>query len=246
MEALGVSRDSLVMMHSSFSGFSRAGYDAEKILKALVEYMVPGTLLFPTMSWRYVKPENPVFGELATPSNVGILTEIFRKKFATRRSLHPTHSVAGKGALTDILLEGHHLDDTPCSKRSPFGMLADHQGHVVMLGIGMDCCTLVHHVEETVAPDVYLRPAVERETYTCRDRHDSEVTVYLRRHLFLPRDYWQFQDMLAADGKLRVYSAEGITCRGFRAADMVACIEKTLLLRPDAIIAQPGQRYRMM
>ena len=246
LERLGVPRDGLVMVHSAFKEFARHGFDAEKVLHEIVDYMEPGTLLLPTMSWRYVKPAEPVFDELETPSNVGILTEIFRNSFAARRSLHPTHSVAGRGALTDTLLGEHHLDDTPCSARSPFGRLAEHDGHVVMMGIGMDCCTLIHHVEEVIAPDLYLRPVEERETYTCRDRAGEEVTVHLRRHLFLPRDYWQFQDMLASDGKLRITSAENIVCRGFRAKDMVDCVEKTLTSRPDAIIARPGQRYRMM
>ena len=246
LERLGIPRDGLLMVHSAFKTMARDGHGLDSVLATLVDYMDPGTLLLPTMSWRYVKPTAPRFDELTTPSNTGALTELFRTKYATARSLHPTHSVAGCGRLASTMLGSHHLDDTPCSPRSPFGMLVSHDAWLLMLGITMDCCTLIHHVEEMVAPDLYLRPPAQRETYTCRDRSGRDVTVHLRRHLFLPRDFWQFQDMLAAQGALRVTTIDSSVCRAFRARDMIRVVDETLAKRPDAIIARPGQRYRMM
>lgn len=234
------------MVHSAFKALARDGHQAPAVLAALVAYMAPGTLLLPTMSWRFVKPSAPLFDELATPCNTGVLPELFRTTWATRRSLHPTHSVAGRGPLADDILGGHHLDDTPCSARSPFGKLVEHDGWILMLGISMDCCTLIHHVEEMVAPDLYLRPPQEREPYTCRDRNGRSVDVHLRRHFFLPRDYWQFQDMLAARGLLRVRRLDSAVCRAFRARDMAEVATAALQARPNAAIARPGQRYRMM
>ena len=234
------------MVHSSFKPLAREGHEPPAVLKAMVDYMSSGTILLPTMSWRYVKPETPMFDELQTPSNTGILTELFRTNYATARSLHPTHSVAGRGKLAEDLLSGHHLDETPCSLRSPFGLLARYDAWILMLGISMDCCTLIHHIEEIVAPDLYLKPRAERETYTCRDRKGREVTVHLRRHLLLPRDYWQFQDVLATRGELRTARIDNSVCRAFRAADMVRAVTDVMTRRPDAVIARPGQRYRMM
>lgn len=243
---LGIPRDGVLLVHSSFKGLARDGHDAAAVLKALVDYMEPGTLLLPTMSWRFVKPDKPLFDELQTPSNTGILTELFRTQYATARSLHPTHSIAGRGKLAEELLGSHQLSETPCSEVSPVGLLAKYDGWVLMLGISMDCCTLIHHVEEMIAPDVYVRPLSERETYRCLDRQGREVQVPLRRHLFLPRDYWQFQDLLAAEGLLRVAQLDSSICRAFRAIDMVRVVTEALVRRPDAALARPGQRYRMM
>jgi hypothetical protein len=91
-----------------------------------------------------------------------------------------------------------------------------------------------------------MKTQAERETYTCRDRKGRDATVYLRRHLLLPRDYWQFQDVLATRGELRSARIDNSVCRAFRAADMVRVVTEALTARPDAIIARPGQRYRMM
>ena len=234
------------MVHSAFKTMASEGHELKAVLETLVEYMAPGTLLLPTMSWRHVTPANPVFDELATPSITGALTELFRTDYASARSLHPTHSVAGLGKLAGEILGYHHLDETPCSERSPVGLLARHDGWILMMGTTMDSCTLIHHVEEMIAPDLYLRPAAQRETYFCHDRHGREVTVHLRRHLRLPRDFWQFQDMLAAQGELRLARVDNSVCRAFRARALVRLVTETLTRRPDAIIARPGQRYRMM
>src|SRR6185437_12163998 len=175
MEALAIPRDGVLFMHSSFRRLGASGYQAEGFLEALCDYLHRGTVLLPAMSWRLVTPANPVFDELKTPSITGILTELFRRNFATHRSLHPTHSVAGRGQDAAALLGTHHLDVTPCSDRSPTGLLAPHEGHVVLLGVEMDSCTLVHHSEEKFASDIYLRPEIEH--YTCRDRSGREIAV---------------------------------------------------------------------
>jgi aminoglycoside 3-N-acetyltransferase len=246
LEALGVRRDGAALIHSSFKGLSGAGYRAESVVGAMAEYMSGGTLLMPTMSWRSVNPEHPLFDELTTPSITGILTEVFRTGHASRRSLHPTHSVAGVGKLVDSLLATHHLDDTPCSARSPWGLLDDFDAQVVLLGVEMDSCTLVHHVEETIAPDIYLRPPETRERYICRDRNGKEFVVYTRRTKKLARNFWQFEATLAAQRGVRKADIAGTACIGFSAKDMVRVITDRLHQDPEAIIAKPGQRQKMM
>ena len=243
---VGVPPDGVLMVHSAFKALNRDGYDADHVLDAFAEYMEGGTLLLPTMSWRFVNPRSPVFDELKTPSNTGILTEKFRLRLAERRSLHPTHSVAGRGPLSETILGAHHTCETPCANDSPFGRMVQADGFVVMLAVGMDCCTIIHHVEELVAPDLYCQPVENQETYLCRSRDGEEVTVRFRRHKFLPRDYWQFQDILAQRGKLGVFRCDSSVAVAFRARDMRDVVWETLNERPNAIIAKSGQRYRLM
>lgn len=242
----GVPHQGVLMVHSAFRALARDGYDADSVLDALVGYMDGGTLLLPTMSWRYVNARSPVFDELLTPSNTGILTEKFRLRLAERRSLHPTHSVAGRGPLAGEILGFHHASETPCDPNSPFGRMLDHGAYVLMLAVGMDCCTLIHHVEERMAPDIYCRPPEETERYVCRGREGREVEVRLRRHRFLARDYWQFQDLLAQRRALTVFRCDSSVGILFRAEDMYETARRVLAARPDAVIAKPGQRYRLM
>lgn len=237
LDRLAVPRDGVLMLHSAFAIPSRAGLRAEAVLHALAEEMAPGTLLMPTMSWRAVNPDTPLFDEMTTPSITGVLSELFRTRLATRRSLHPTHAVSGRGRHAEALLASHHLaGDTPCPPQSPWGLLDDHAAHVVMLGVGLESCTLIHHVEEEVAPALYLQPPDCRERYVCRDRHGAEFVVHTRRHLRLRRDFAQFVGLLDARGALRRAGFAGAPCLGFTAADLVTTVRERLRERPDAII----------
>jgi aminoglycoside 3-N-acetyltransferase len=240
LAALGIGRGSTVLIHSSFRRLSAQGHRPEDFLDALVAHLPAGTLLLPAMSWRSVNPQNPVFDELATPSITGILGELFRGKWASRRSLHPTHSVAGCGALADYLLGEHHIDETPCSKRSPFGRLVEVDGVVVLLGVGMERCTLIHHFEELVAPDRYLETASRKERYICRDRHGAELVMHTRRHLRLERDFQQFLTALDRRKRVRHHLLDGVSLIGFRAKEMAELVVPWLEREPEATLARPG------
>jgi aminoglycoside 3-N-acetyltransferase len=240
LEKAGVPRDGVLFVHSAFRGLAAQGFRLEAFIEGLLEYMHPGTLVMPTMTWRVVTPKSPVFDELATPSHVGAVPEAFRLRYAARRSLHPTHSVAAAGTLTDHLLSGHHLDDTPCSPNSPYGRARAEDTHILMLGIGLERCTAIHVAEETVAPDVYLFPPAEAELYECVSRHGVTHRVRLRRHLKLNRDFPQFTAPLAAKGKLRRGDLAGTPWLAMTQRDLLDEVCGALERDPRAIIAPPG------
>jgi len=239
----GVSCDGTVFLHSAFSGLAKRGYRAKQVLEDLCSYFEPGNLMLPTMSWRDVNPENPIFDEIETPSITGHLSEVFRTNFATKRSLHPTHSVACVGKDTSELLSEHHLDDTPCSSRSPFGKLVDADGIVIMLGTEMNRCTLIHHVEEVLAHDIYLNPASAAEIYTCRDRRGTEITVRLRRHMRLKRNFWKFGEILIGEGKLQASLFHNVPVQIFRSRDLVAVVSGVLNDDRRGSVAKSGERW---
>tara|TARA_R110001606_G_scaffold363289_1_gene517309 strand:+ start:20383 stop:21087 length:705 start_codon:yes stop_codon:yes gene_type:complete len=234
------------MIHSAFRRFSRAGFELDAVLESLVDYMSGGTLLLPTMSWRYINHNNPHFDEIRTPSNTGALGEVFRHSFATRRSLHPTHSVAGIGRDLDYFLGEHHLDTTPCGKRSPFKRLVEADGQILMMGIGMDCCTLIHQIEEEVASDVYLKGPSQAVQYTSTDSKNVTHDVTVRHHHLMKRNYWQFQDMLHSQGCLWAARCGAPVCNGFNARSLAAVTMDSLRADKFAALGGDGDRYRMM
>jgi aminoglycoside 3-N-acetyltransferase len=236
LDALGIPRAGVLHVHSAFGRLSRAGYEAHAFVGSLVDYMRHGTLLMPTMSWRSVNPQNPIFDELATPGITGVLSELFRLEFAEARSLHPTHSVAGRGAMAAALLADHYVDTTPCSDNSPSGRLAACDGQVLMIGVGLECCTLIHHVEEKLAPGLYLHPYEQREAYLCRDRHGREIRMATRRHLKLDRDFPQFEPLLAARGKVKYFDLDGTKLMAFAARDVVDVVARRLTAVPHGTL----------
>jgi aminoglycoside 3-N-acetyltransferase len=240
LRAAQVPRDGVLFVHCAFRGLHARGWRVGDTIEALLDYMRDGTLAMPAMSWRLVTPSSPTFHELATPSHVGVLAETFRTRYASVRSLHPTHSVAARGRLADELASGHHLDDTPCSLNSPYGRASREETHVLLIGVGLERCTAIHHAEELVAPDVYLKPPEEAELYECCSRHGRVYPVRLRRHIKLNRDFPQFARPLADKGRLVRSEVAETPVLAFSQRDLLAEVTAALRLDPCAIIAPPG------
>jgi aminoglycoside 3-N-acetyltransferase len=240
LAALGVRRDAPVLVHSRFRELSAAGWRAEPFLDALADYLAPGALLMPTNSWRLCTPANPVFSELATPSETGLLTELFRTTLATRRSLHPTNAVSGLGGDLELLLGGHHLDDTPCGRNSPYARLIDTDGQVVMIGCGLYNCSNLHTAEDFAAPELYFEPPERAETYSCEDRRGHRVTVVTRRALRAPRNYERVRPLLRAEGAVREAAFDGAVVTVFDARDMARVAGALLAAEPGALLGAPG------
>lgn len=193
LEKLQVSNNSVLLVHSAFSNLSRNGYKAEDFIKAMVDYLNNGTLLMPTMTWRTVTPNNPVWDEAGTPSHTGILSEIFRTEFSTHRSLHPTHSVAGLGGAAEYLLSGHHLGTTPVPASSPYGLMRDYNAYILLIGVGFEMCTAIHHPEEMIVEDIYVKPLSACENYTLITRAGKRLDYKLRRHKKLNRNFEKYR-----------------------------------------------------
>lgn len=222
----------VLMVHSSFQKLAHAGLRPEAFCGALRRALPTTTLLMPTMTWRTVTPRQPVFDELATPSETGVLTETFRREFATHRSPHPTHSVAGCGPHAATLLASHHLGNTPCAGTSPYGLLRDYDAQILMLGIDIEYCTAIHHAEEVMAPDLYLRPESEAETYELRARSGRVFEMRLRRHRRVTRTYDRFRDVLAEAGELREGRVADCAWMMFAYRDLMRAVFAALIGQP--------------
>jgi aminoglycoside 3-N-acetyltransferase len=192
LQEFGVPRDGALIVHSAIASLSRQGLRAEDMIETLLDYMADGNLFMPTMTWRTVTPAQPVWDEIHTASETGALTEVFRTRYAVARSIHPTHSVAGRGPDAAALLSRHQFDTTPVSGNSPYGLLRDYESYILLIGVGLESCTAIHAGEETINPDLYLFPLNPAELYECRDRHGTVHRVETRRHRRLDRDFPRF------------------------------------------------------
>ncbi len=153
---LGVRPNSALLVHSSFRSLGRSGLTPQDVIDGLrLALGDHGTLMFPALSYLHCGPAHSLtFDVRNTPSNVGALPEYFRTSVpGVKRSLCPTHSCCAIGDLQETLLGGHHLDDTPAGKHSPFYRLMEQDGSVLFLGCGTNCNTSMHAVEELTRPD---------------------------------------------------------------------------------------------
>lgn len=196
LKKLGVQSGGVLMVHASLRSLGLPpGLDtrAESMVRGLLEALGPrGTLLMPALSYRTVGPDAPFFDVAQTPSCVGALSEHFRTRPGTLRSVHPTHSVCGLGEGASVLLGDHHMDTTPVGPHSAFARLPEVGAQILFLGCSLRKNTAMHAVEELVEPP-YLYG--EDVNYQVTLRGGGWTTMRVRSHAF---DGWhQRYDRLA-------------------------------------------------
>jgi len=182
LAGLGVRKAGILLVHSSLKSLGRLPDGPETAIAALIEALgSEGTLLMPALSYETVTVENPFFDVANTPSCVGALTECFRTRPGTMRSVHPTHSVCGIGSAAGHMLSEHSRDVTPCGEHSPFFKLKSEAGQILFLGCGLKPNTSMHAVEELVEPAYLYNSWVD---YRIKLADASETAMRVRRHGF--------------------------------------------------------------
>jgi aminoglycoside 3-N-acetyltransferase len=238
LTALGLHAGDLLLVHASFT--SLGVRDPEEILGALMAALGPrGTLLMPALTYRQDPPH--VHDTRSTPSCVGFLTEYFRTRSGTRRSLHPTHSVCAVGAQADALLAQHFHDTTPCGRNSPFNRLIEEEGKILLIGCGLRPNTTMHAIEEYVCPPYLFGP--ERE-YIITDQDGRVLRKTYRTHGFA--GYEQRYDRAAGllnEMELRIGPVGSAVCHLIEARALHRCAVEKMQEWPFYFVEKrPGEQ----
>ena len=112
-EQLGIDKAGTLLIHSSMKSLGEVAGGADTVLDVFTQYMKEGLLVLPTHTWSYINADNPKFSVTDSPSCIGILPELFRKRPGVIRSWHPTHSVAALGKDAAEFTKDDHKFDTP-------------------------------------------------------------------------------------------------------------------------------------
>ena len=153
--ALGLTQGDTVLIHSSFKSLGFVEGGAEAVIGGFRDAIGPqGNLVFPTLcqqDWAHVY-EN---WYMDAPSDVGYLTNYFRKLPDARRSDQATHSVAAQGPDAEYITCTHGQSgrrygvygDTPFAADSPWEKMYKMGAKVVFLGVSIRYCTFRHYAE---------------------------------------------------------------------------------------------------
>ncbi len=144
----------VLMVHSSIDTFAPMYKGTAKdLLQALIEFCGPHrTLVMPAFvmggrsydSAAYFR--NRPFDVRTTPSDMGLVAELFRRTPGVLRSLNPGCSVCALGPLAKQLTTGHHLSRSGLSPDSPFGLMDRSETAIVGLGVEYFRCLTHAHV----------------------------------------------------------------------------------------------------
>lgn len=142
-----------VGIHSSLSSLGYVVGGADAVIDALLEVVgKEGNIVMSTHSANLVEiqrtPEEIAIGVSwlfkispydpdKTSVTTGIIPETFRKREGVIRGSHPSHSVAAFGRRAAELSEGWYK-------------LLELDGHILLIGVGLDRCTAMHLAEKRV------------------------------------------------------------------------------------------------
>lgn len=145
LQLLEIKQGDVLFVHSSLSSIGYVDGGADTVIDALLEAVgSQGTLVMSSLS--YTHP----FDADNTPSIVGVVSETFRRRPGVLRSLHPVHSVTAFGSKAEYITQGHDLCETGCGESTPYMKIAELGGKVMLLGVDMNRCTIMHSFEELV------------------------------------------------------------------------------------------------
>lgn len=148
MEDCEIPRDAKVTVRASIRSIGGIEGGADGLIDGMKHYLSDGLLLVPTHTWKTVNPENPIYDVKSTPPCIGTLASAAAFRRDGFRSLHPTHSMTGFGREAESYLAGEENAKTPAPVGGALSRLAEENGYVLLVGVGMEQNTFLCAVDE--------------------------------------------------------------------------------------------------
>lgn len=146
---LGIKPQDVIKIHSSMKKIGETQGGADTVLDVFCDYLgQEGLLVLPAHTWGTVKDYDYIYNPDTTPSNLGLLPNLFRQRKGVHRSIHPTHSVCAFGKGAGDFVSGTYPQITLCGKESCYKKLYDLGAKVLLLGVTLTSNTFFHWIEE--------------------------------------------------------------------------------------------------
>ncbi len=166
-QALGVTEGATLVVHSSVSAFGEVEGGATTILRALRSCVgATGTIVVPAFTGDVIADPHPdcrtvgdpsveaararvpLFHD-ASPTSMGAVPTTVLAEPGRRRSRHPQASVAALGPAAEHIT-GHQPFAYALGAGSPFSRLYELEARIVLLGVGHNRNSFLHHAESLV------------------------------------------------------------------------------------------------
>ena len=140
-------QEDFIIIHSDIAGLAFSNFSVSELWKILFESFGKNkTYIFP--SFTFSNHEKNTWSYKKTQSQVGVLSEYFRKKISIKRTIHPIHSVCFYGK------KENEIQTRYCSSsfgKNSFWEWACNNKNVCNISLGLDLgggATFCHYSEE--------------------------------------------------------------------------------------------------
>lgn len=227
---MGIVESDTLMVHVNFSpenGFQGTPLDLVNALAELVGEK--GNLLMVSIPFRgaaydYLALNKP-FNVKKTISMMGLVTEMFRRREGTLRSLHPTHPVLAFGKDAQWLVAEHDRCLYPCGPGSPFDKFRQLKSKILFFDVSFGAITFFHYVEDLLK-DRLPFPVYDERLFSVPAVDANGESRVIQTYAFsngVRRLAEKLEAEMARQGKIRHGRVGNSRFRLVTAEDVVAC-----------------------
>ena len=189
LRAVGTEDNDVLFVHSDIRAFGKLGPEANRddlcryLIEGIEKSVPNGTVVMPSFTYSFGK--GTPFDLQNSPSEVGTLSEFFRKEQAEIRSRHPIFSVAAKGREAKKLTD---VDMDSVGDHSFFAHLLARNGLIIAFGSPfIHSATFMHYVEQKHGvPYRYVKKF--HGTFRDGGKEEDVTCTYFVRRLELDAD----------------------------------------------------------
>lgn len=210
------SDDQVLMVHTSMNNLMPMFQgSASELIDSLIELTNKRnmTLVFPgfTLGKKNINvgdyyKNKKEFNVQRTPTTVGLINELFRRKRGVYRSIHPTHSILALGEKAREITDGHQNCETTFGKNTPFDRMDRLNTRIIGIGVYyFRNLTHVHVAEDLLnnrfpfpferSYDVIPVDLVDKKTTTVYSLKLFTDTLSKKRDLTILKKYMSKNDL---------------------------------------------------
>lgn len=152
---LGIEEGDALLVHASWkfdSGFLGKPLSMIHALQSAVSprgLLVMTSMTYTDSSKRFLA-RGKAMDVRRSASQMGLITEVFRRGKNVRRSLSPTHPLLAWGDRADWFIENHEAAVAPFGPDSPFAKLLQLEGKILGIDTSFHSFTFTHFLEDRI------------------------------------------------------------------------------------------------
>ncbi|MBI9086966.1 MAG: DUF4910 domain-containing protein [Desulfobacterales bacterium] len=144
---LGVGPGDHLLVHSAYSAIGEVDGGAESVVEGLLSAVGnAGTVVMPSFNWDYFQEKEKVIDLTHTPSLMGIVSELFRKRSGVKRTANLFHPLCVWGRFAKEILACDTFDTW--GEDSPYGFMARNGFKMLLMGVDLNRCAILHYCEQ--------------------------------------------------------------------------------------------------
>jgi len=232
LDSLGLRSGDAVMLHAAFGNFNGFRGGAHHVIDCILDVLGPaGHLFMMSMAYtgssrEYVEGGN-VFDVRRTPSQMGLLSESFRRRAGVVRSGNPLHPVLAWGPRAQWVVADHENIGYSCGRGSPFEKLLELDAKALFFDVDLDVLTFTHYLEDLFKDSaplaVYSAEPLEAPVIDNRGVAHRVKVYAFSRDAVTRRDFTTLYDRLERAGKVRRDRIGNTSLAILRLRDLVSC-----------------------